>query len=92
MTLFFWRPLPVIPPLRPFLSWYDRNMIESDFSTRLDTLEAKVDKIYISTEKTRKYFLWTLIAALVVTVLPLVGLIFVIPKFLETLAPFSGAW
>ncbi len=66
--------------------------LADEFTARLDTLEAKVDKIYISTEKTRKYFLWTLIAALVVTVLPLVGLIFVIPKFLETLAPFSGAW
>jgi hypothetical protein len=63
-----------------------------DFAARLATLEAKVDRTYASTEKTRKYFLWMLIMALVVTVLPLVGLVFAIPKFLATLAPFWGAW
>lgn len=71
---------------------YDESVTESDFSARLNALEAKVDRVYVSSEKTRKYFLWTLVVALVVTVVPLVGLIFIIPKFMATLAPFSGAW
>lgn len=52
---------------------------------RIGALEKKLELVYISAEKTRKYFLWTLIAGLVVTVLPLIGLAFVIPQFLSTL-------
>ncbi len=46
------------------------------------TLEEKVDKIYISVEKTRKYFLWTLIISVALVVLPAIGLLFAIPTFL----------
>jgi hypothetical protein len=48
-------------------------------------LEAKLDAIYKSVEKTRKYFLWTLVATVVAFVLPLLGLIIIIPWFLRTL-------
>lgn len=43
----------------------------------------KLDKIYASVEKTRKYFLWVLIVSLVMVVLPAIGLIFAIPQFLS---------
>lgn len=43
----------------------------------------KIDAIYISVEKTRKYFLWTLILSVAFFVLPLLGLVFVIPFFLN---------
>jgi hypothetical protein len=52
---------------------------------KLQEQEAKVDAIWRSVEKTRKYFKWTLIVTLVTIVLPLIGLIFVIPVFLKTL-------
>ena len=44
--------------------------------------EEKINKIYISVEKTRKYFLWTMIITIALFVLPLIGLAFVIPSFL----------
>ncbi len=46
-------------------------------------LNQKIDKIWRSVEKIRKYFLWTLIITLVLFFLPLVGLLFIIPKFLS---------
>lgn len=49
---------------------------------KLVALETKIDAIYASVEKTRKYFRWTLIITVVLFILPLVGLIFVIPAFL----------
>ncbi|HDO23822.1 MAG TPA: hypothetical protein ENG99_01240 [bacterium] len=57
--------------------------MEEETKKRLDEQDELLKKIYISTEKTRKYFLWTLIASLVVFILPLIGMIFVIPKFLS---------
>jgi hypothetical protein len=52
-------------------------------------LEKKIDAIYVSVEKTRKYFLWTLILSVLFFVLPLVGLAFAIPAFLNTLTTVS---
>jgi hypothetical protein len=48
-------------------------------------LEEKLDAIYRSVEQTRKYFLYTLIVSVVMVVLPIVGLLFAIPAFLDTL-------
>jgi ABC-type arginine transport system permease subunit len=42
-----------------------------------------LDEIYRSSEKTRKYFLWTVIVAVAFLVLPLIGLVFAIPQFLS---------
>ncbi len=55
--------------------------MEQDLSGRIDVLEEKIDAIYRSVEKTRKYFLWTLIGSAVVFVLPLIGLVFALPSF-----------
>ena len=52
---------------------------------KLAELETKVDAIYKSAEKTRKYFLWTLIISVVLFVLPLIALVFVIPQFLDAI-------
>ena len=55
---------------------------------RIEGMEKKLDAIYTSAEKTRKYFLTTLIVTAVAFVLPLVGLFIAIPSFLST---YSGA-
>ena len=47
----------------------------------------KLDMIYDSVEKSRKYFLWSLIFNIAIFVIPLIGLIFVIPWFLKTMDP-----
>jgi len=39
---------------------------------------------YKSAEKTRKYFLWTAVITVLMFVLPLIGLIIIIPMFMQT--------
>lgn len=56
-----------------------------EISKKLAELEAKTDAIYKSVEKTRRYFIWTLILSIVFFVLPLVALIFIIPQFLNSI-------
>ena len=57
--------------------------MEEDIKKQLDEQKDLLLKIYKSAEKTRKYFLWTLIITLALFVLPLAGLVFAIPKFLS---------
>ena len=52
---------------------------------KFEAQEKKLEEIYRSVEKTRKYFLWTLIITVVMIALPLIGLLFVIPTFLKAL-------
>lgn len=52
---------------------------------RLAALEAKIDAVYVSSEKIRKYFLWTGIITIAVIILPLLILPLVIPAFLSSL-------
>lgn len=58
--------------------------MEPDTRARLDAIEKKIDAVYVSAEKTRKYFLAVLIVSAVAFVLPLVGLLFAIPSALST--------
>lgn len=58
---------------------------------QLNRIEQKVDQLYTSAEKTRKYFLWTLIITVGLILLPLLLLPLVIPFFLNSLlGPLSG--
>lgn len=58
---------------------------------KIEQQDKKIDAIYISVEKTRKYFLWTLIGTLVTFVLPLIAMIFVIPWFISAMSStYSG--
>lgn len=57
--------------------------MDQDLKNKVFELEKKIDEIYVSVEKTRKYFFWTMIVTLVVLVLPLLGLLFVVPSFLS---------
>lgn len=58
---------------------------------RLAALEEKIDAIYESVEKTRKYFQITLWVTLALVVLPALGLVFAIPAFVNSYtASFEG--
>jgi type IV secretory pathway component VirB8 len=57
---------------------------------KLEALEKKIDAIYTSVEKTRKYILWTAIITVAVIVLPLLGLVFVIPQFISYYGDLSN--
>jgi ABC-type arginine transport system permease subunit len=56
--------------------------MDEEIKKRLDAQDELLAKIYKSTEKTRKYFFWTLVISLIFIFLPLVALVFLIPKFL----------
>lgn len=64
--------------------------MENDISVRLTTLEKKVDAIYVSVEKTRKYLHWTMIITVALFVLPLIGLMFAIPSFISNYSNTLG--
>jgi len=53
--------------------------------------DEKIDAIYKSVEKTRKYILVVTIATIVAFVLPLVGLLFVIPSFISSYSDLLGS-
>lgn len=65
--------------------------MEQEISNRLQAQEELLQKVYISVEKTRKYFMWTLIITLVLFFLPLLGLMFVLPNFISTMTQGYGA-
>ena len=46
---------------------------------KLSEQQEKIDAMYVSIEKLRKYFLWTLIITIVTLVLPLLGIMVVLP-------------
>lgn len=64
--------------------------MEPELAQRLAALETKVDALYASVEKVRKYFLWTGIITVVLFVLPLIGLVFAIPQFLNSYSQINN--
>ena len=58
-------------------------MEDNELRQKLDTIEAKIADVYVSAEKTRKYFLVILWVTVIAIVLPLIGLVFAIPAFLN---------
>jgi len=57
--------------------------MDPQLQARLEALEKKIDAVYVSAERTRKYMMWTAIVTIAVIVLPLLGLVFVIPQFMS---------
>ena len=57
--------------------------MEEELLKRIEANSIKLDEVFKSVEKMRKYFLWTLVISVVVFVLPLIGLVFAIPTFLN---------
>lgn len=64
--------------------------MENELLQKIKENRELLDKIYVSVEKTRMYFLWVLIISVVVFVLPLIGLFFAIPSFLDTYSSLDG--
>lgn len=56
---------------------------------KLEEQQTKIDAMYVSVEKLRKYFLWTLIITGVTIVLPIIALMFILPSAISAL---SGAY
>jgi hypothetical protein len=54
-------------------------MDENKILEKIEEQGKKIDEIYVSVEKTRKYFLWTLIVTVAAIVVPIIILIILIP-------------
>ncbi len=64
--------------------------MEQEILRKVEENAKMLEAVYRSTEKIRKYFLWMLIIAIAFTVIPLIGLAFVIPSYLNTLNSLSN--
>ncbi len=70
--------------IAPFLILiYDKEYMEKEILEKLKVQEEKIEKIYNSVEKTRKYFLVTIIATAVMFILPVIVLIVMIPRLIS---------
>ena len=58
--------------------------MDEELIKMIEAQDKKLEDIYRSVEKTRKYFLWTMIATVVCFILPLIGLAFAIPQMMGT--------
>ena len=58
--------------------------MDQELQRRIEIIEQKIDAVYVSVEKTRKYFLWTLVASVVTFVLPLIGVMLALPFLMST--------
>jgi hypothetical protein len=56
--------------------------MELNTDQKLDEINRKIEAVYVSVEKTRKYFKWTMIITVALFVIPLIGLLFAIPSFM----------
>lgn len=65
-------------------------MEDQELRQKLEALEKKISDVYVSAEKTRKYFLAVIIISVVAFVLPLIGLLFAVPSFLSTYGSALG--
>ena len=67
--------------------------MDQEIQKKLAEQEMKLDAIYRSVEKTRKYFLIIIWVTIIGLVLPLIALAFVIPSFLSNyLGAFSNGF
>jgi hypothetical protein len=57
--------------------------MELNTDQKLDEINRKIEAVYVSVEKTRKYFKWTMIITIALFVLPMIGLLFAIPSFMS---------
>jgi hypothetical protein len=64
--------------------------MEQEILERIKKNEEKLEKIFVSVEKMRRYFLWTLIITILMVLLPALGLVLAIPKFMDTYAQLGG--
>lgn len=64
--------------------------MDTNSESRLLALEQKIEKIYVSVEKTRKYIWWAFVITVAAVVLPIIGLLFAIPSFLSSYDSIKG--
>lgn len=64
--------------------------MDENILKKLAEQDQKLNSILESSEKMRKYFMWTMWISIAVIVLPLVGLVFALPSFFDGLTLPAG--
>jgi hypothetical protein len=64
--------------------------MDQELKNKLEEQSIKIDAIYKSVEKTRKYFLMIIWITIIAVVVPMIGLFFAIPKFLSTYSDITS--
>lgn len=64
--------------------------MEGSVEERLISIEKKIEAVYVSVEKTRRYFLATIVVSTALIIVPLIGLAFAIPAMLASVSDVSG--
>jgi type II secretory pathway component PulF len=54
--------------------------------SKIEELEDKVNKLQRTVDKIKKIFIWTVIVSIALFILPLIGLLIIIPQFLSIYA------
>lgn len=81
----------LLPPGRSIR--YDTEYMQpQENNEKLELIEAKVDAVYASVEKIRKYMLVTAWVTIAMIVLPMIGLAFVIPMFINNYVKTLGGF
>ncbi|MCX6751607.1 MAG: hypothetical protein NT161_02455 [Candidatus Nomurabacteria bacterium] len=57
--------------------------MDPELNKKIEEQGLKIDAIYKSVEKTRKYFLMIIWITIIAVVLPLIAMIFILPSFLS---------
>ncbi len=65
--------------------------MENEILAKIEAQSTKLDAIFVSVEKTRKYFQFIMWVTVITVLLPLLGLVIGIPIFLNSfMGQFSG--
>lgn len=59
-------------------------MIDPELAAKLEEISAKADRAYYAAESARKYLFWTGVITIALFVLPMIGLAFVLPQFIDS--------
>jgi ABC-type uncharacterized transport system involved in gliding motility auxiliary subunit len=65
-------------------------MIDPELLAKLEEINAKADKAYRVAEAVRKYLFWTGVITAALIIIPAIGLVFVIPQFLNSYTAVLG--
>lgn len=64
--------------------------MEPELNKKIEELDAKINAIYVSVEKTRKYFLIIIWVTILGIVLPMIGLALALPSFMTSYVDTLG--
>jgi hypothetical protein len=60
--------------------------MDEELRNKIETMSGQMDAVHKSVERLRKFFMWTLIITAAMFILPLIGLLFLIPWYLNTIS------